>query len=117
MITPEQLAKIAHEANRTYCRQIGDPFKKSWTETTAEMRPSTVSGVEYLLANPHAGWKAAHLSWVTQKVIDGWTCGPFHEDNKTHPNLVEYHELSREQQAKDRLFVAIVDALREQVHG
>lgn len=114
-INTTQIAEICHEANRTYSKMIGETSKRIWHLAGPDQQASVIAGVEYLLANAHAGWKAAHDSWVLHKVAAGWIHGEeYSESGKIHPNLVHFHELSYEQRAKDQLFVGIVDALREQ---
>jgi hypothetical protein len=59
-----------------------------------------------------AGGAAA--AWCRSKVADGWVFGPVKDaDAKTHPCLVPYDALPREQQRKDALFVAVVNALTD----
>lgn len=49
---------------------------------------------------------------MADKIRLGWNRGPVKDGvRKTHPNLVPYHQLPPGQQAKDRLFIAIVRAL------
>ena len=50
---------------------------------------------------------------MAQKIEDGWTYGPEkNPDLKQHPCLVPFHELPREQQAKDYIFRAVVRVLK-----
>ena len=49
---------------------------------------------------------------MREKVERGWQYGPLKDaDLKEHPCIVPFDELPPEQQAKDHLFKAIVDAL------
>jgi hypothetical protein len=70
-------------------------------------------GVELHTENPEAGAQASHESWMKQKVEDGWVHGDVKDAGaKTHPCIVPFDQLPREQQAKDFIFRAVVHALR-----
>ncbi|MCR9096674.1 MAG: RyR domain-containing protein [bacterium] len=49
---------------------------------------------------------AEHQRWMDKKLVDGWTPAPELEvpdkDNKRHPDLVPYEDLSDKEQEKDR---------------
>lgn len=111
-MTVEQIAQVAHEANRAYCLTIGDDSQPSWDEAPYWQRESAVAGVQFHLDNPDSTPEDSHLSWVRQKEIDGWTVGEVKDpDQKTHPCMVPWSELPEEQRKKDELFVAVVRAL------
>jgi len=75
-------------------------------------RESAIQGVEFALANPDAPDSALRDAWSADKVRDGWRYGPVKDAQaKTHPRLVPFDQLPAHQQAKDRLFRAIVRAL------
>ena len=60
------------------------------------------------------GPEASHISWMKQKLEEGWVYGPVKDpENKQHPCIVPFDALPREQQAKDFIFRAVVHALRE----
>lgn len=53
-----------------------------------------------------------HEEWLRDKAAHGWKYGESKDaEAKTHPCMVPYWELPREQRDKNWLFVAIVDAL------
>lgn len=96
--TPEVLlaARAAHEANRTYCLQLGD-----------ESQPS-VGGSAGVAAPVCARWRA-------RKLREGRRYGPEKSAaEKTHPCLVSYHELPEAQRIKDTLFGAAVRGVLSQ---
>ena len=108
---PIQIAQICHDANRAYCRVIGDYSQQSWDEAEQWQRDSAVKGVEFALANPTASPADQHESWVQAKLKDGWNFGPVKDaEKKTHPCIIPYHGLPIEQRVKDHLFKAIVNA-------
>lgn len=105
-------AAVSHEANRGYCAAIGDTSQLPWAEAPDWQRASAINGVLFHLANPHAGPSASHDNWMREKAEDGWTYGPVKDaEAKQHPCMVPFDELPPEQQAKDRLFRAVIHAL------
>lgn len=111
-MTPEQIARVAHQVNRAYCQALGDYSQPGWEEAPEWQRESALLGVKLHTENPGAGPKASHESWMAQKVADGWVYGPVKlPEKKEHPCLVPFNELPVEQQAKDYIFRAVVHAL------
>ncbi len=108
----EQIAKVAHEANRAYCESLGDPSQQPWRNAPQWQRDSAVNGVKFHQKNPNAGDAASHENWMREKQSAGWVYGATkNEDRKTHPCLVTFAELPTDQQRKDSLFRATVHAL------
>ena len=113
-MTCEQIARVCHDANASYCHAIGDDSQRSWDDAPEWQRQSAIAGVRFALDNPQAPPSAQHDSWTTAKVADGWVYGPVKDaDAKTHPCLVSYEELPVFQRAKDALFQAVVRALSD----
>lgn len=113
-MSPEQIARVTHDANRSYCQSIGDDSQKTWDEAEQWQRDSAITGVLYALGNPNVTSEEMHDSWSAQKEATGWKYGIVKDsEKKQHPCLVSYSELPAEQQRKDALFSAIVSALRE----
>ena len=111
-MTNEEIARVCHEANRALCATHGDYSQLPWEEAPQWQRESAVGGVEFHHMSPEADASASHEEWRTHKLIHGWTYGPVKDpEAKTHPCMVPFDELPPEQQAKDRLFKAIVHAL------
>ena len=110
--TFEYAARVAHEINRAYCQALGDDTQPPWHEAPQWQRDSAIQGVKFHFGNPDAGPEASHESWMQQKLADGWAYGPVKDpERKEHPCIVPFHDLPREQQAKDYLFRAVVHAL------
>lgn len=106
------IAKVCHEANRTYCQSIGDDSQKPWEEAEQWQRDSAVKGVEFRQQNPDAPFAAQHESWMKEKVEAGWTYGEVKDaEKKQHPCIVAWKQLPIEQRRKDALFAGIVTAL------
>lgn len=107
----EQVAKIAHEVNRAYCKAIGDDSQPSWDDAPDWQKQSAVNGVNFHHANPDAGPSASHESWLAEKQAAGWKYGPVKDpDIKEHPCFVPYDDLPLEQRVKDYLFSAVCAA-------
>lgn len=106
------VAAVAHEANRAYCRALGDYSQPEWAAAPEWQRDSAIQGVRFHRANPDAGDAASHENWMKQKREDGWIYGPIKDPaKKEHPCMVAFDLLPVEQQRKDALFRAIVHAL------
>ncbi len=110
--TIDNIASVCHEANRAYCKTIGDDSQPEWTDAPTWQRESARMGVDLHLMGDH-GPEASHISWSKQKLDTGWKYGPVKDpDKKEHPCLVSFAELPLEQQMKDHLFRAIVHAFK-----
>jgi hypothetical protein len=108
-MTLEDIAELCHEANRIYCRSIGDNSQVPWSEAPEWQRDSAIKGVVFDHDNPGTTPEMLHESWGAQKIADGWVYGPVKDaEKKTHPCLVPYDQLPPEQQAKDALFKTII---------
>lgn len=105
----EDIAKICHEANRVFCESIGDMTQPFWQHAPDWQKSSAMNGVEFVLENLDANWDATHNNWMKEKIDNGWVYGEEkNTDKKTHPCLVPFDELPKEQQLKDVLFKNIV---------
>lgn len=112
--TPEQIARVCHEANRAWQTVTGDPAPSpTWDQAPDWQRNSAVEGVAAAIDGQTP--EQLHLSWVNSKLADGWRYGTTkNSEAKTHPCLVAYDQLPEEQRIKDDLFHAIVRALTEE---
>jgi len=109
----DAIARVCHEVNKAYCEALGDNSQPTWEDAPAWQRESARMGVDlHLMGN--FGPEASHISWMNQKLEDGWTYGPVKDpEAKQHPCIVPFDQLPREQQAKDYIFRAVVHALKE----
>ena len=103
----EAAAHAAHEANRAYCRSLGDFSHEPWDEAPSWQRDSALEGVRGVIEGNDP--KQSHESWLRKKIDDGWKYGEKKDPIlKEHPCMLPYAELPIEQRAKDMLFVHIV---------
>lgn len=111
MATDEEIARVAHEANRAWQVVTGDPAPSpSWDDAPEWQRSSAIDGVRH--ARDGATAEQLHQTWSDFKTGDGWVYGPVKDEpSRTHPCLVPYADLAPEQHRKDDLFQAIVTAL------
>lgn len=111
-LTHEDIARVAHEANRAYQIAAGDPAPSPhWDDAPGWQRDSAIDGVAKALSGYTP--EELHTSWCEHKRRDGWTYGDVKDaEAKTHPCLVPYHKLPDEQKVKDDLFSAVVNTLR-----
>lgn len=107
------IATICHQANKAWCETEEDYSQKDWAEARDWQRESAITGVKFRLEHPDAAESAQHDAWSKDKLESGWVYGEVKDaEKKTHPCLVPFDELPEFQQKKDKLFCAIVDALK-----
>lgn len=111
-LTPAQIARVVHEANRAYCESIGDFSQKPFDQAEEWQRESAVKGVIAVQDGTASTPEQQHQSWLDEKERTGWTYGEIkNAETKKHPCMVPYDQLPVEQQMKDHLFRAIVTTL------
>lgn len=105
----EAAAEAAHEANRAYCRALGDLSQPSWQDAPEWQKQSARAGVVEVILKPSLTPRQQHQTWMEHKWRDGWTYGATKDpEAKTHPSLRPYDELSVAERMKDRIFGTIV---------
>ncbi len=106
-------ARICHEANRALQVVQADPsipVSPSWDDCAQEQRDSVMQGV--MAAFDGTDPATSHANWFDFKTAKGWTWGPVKDEvGKRHPLLVLYDELPESARVKDRLFLAVVEAM------
>ena len=104
-------ARSAHEVNRAYCRFLGDESQAPWDNAPDWQKASIMNGVIAIMRNPSLTPAQSHSCWMAEKLKESWVYGPVKDTvAKTHPCLVPYDKLPREQILKDVLFGAVVRA-------
>ena len=113
-MTKEQIAQVAHEINKAYCQALGDDSQLQWEFAPDWQQQSAINGVNFHLENPEAGADSSHNSWMKEKVDTGWVYGEVKDaEAKTHPCIVPFNQLPKEQQTKDFLFRQVVHSLKK----
>lgn len=108
----EHVARCAHEANRHYCRSIGDNSQLPWDKAPAIIKESVLSGVKNMAKNPDMTPAQSHQAWLDYKTAEGWKYGETKDvEAKIHPCMVPYDELPPAQRAKDAIFTSVVRGL------
>ncbi len=109
----EGIAEVCHEANRAYCKTLGDNSQLPWECAPDWQKESAVNGVKYHVENPTAPAFSQHEKWLEDKFAGGWRYGVVKDpDKKEHPCCVPYDKLPLEQKVKDSLFIGVVRALK-----
>jgi hypothetical protein len=107
-----KIAALCHEANRQYCRTLGDYTQRPWGLAPGWAQATMISGVRRVMDGKTTTPDESHASWMAEKLEQGWVYGPEkNADAKTHPCLVPFAELPIEQQVKDHLFLSIAKTL------
>ena len=111
-----EIAEIAHETNRAFCRTLGDFSQDPWDCCPQWQRDSIINGVLAIKRGIVNEPGQSHENWLKLKEEEGWIFGKKKNTNKaigvlTHPSMVPFKELPHEQQMKDHLFFAIVTTL------
>jgi hypothetical protein len=111
LMRTQDIARVCHEANRAVQVIQGDPAPSpAWDDAPFWQRDSALVGVRQALSG--VGPEKLHESWCDFKRADGWVYGPVKDVLlKTHPCLVPYCDLPKDQKLKDVLFAAIVKVL------
>ena len=108
----DKIAKLCHEVNRAYCQALGDNSQVPWDEAPEWQRESARMGVDLHLMGDF-GPEASHISWMKNKLDEGWVYGPEKDaDAKTHPCICPFDMLPVAQQAKDYIFRAVVHGFK-----
>jgi hypothetical protein len=108
----ERIAMVCHQVNKAYCEALGDFSQPNWNDAPDWQKRSAMMGVLMHMHQPSADPSMSHNSWMSQKVEEGWRYGEVKDaEAKTHPCIVPFNELPKEQQAKDHIFKGVVHAV------
>lgn len=112
-----EIARVCHEINRAYCAALGDHSQPEWDAAPDWQQDSAINGVRmhiehYATKGDWPSPNASHVSWMAEKLADGWKYGAKKDpDKKEHPCIMPYIDLPQEQRVKDYLFGATIKAL------
>ena len=111
-MTHEEIAKVAHQANKAYCEAMGDTSQVDWEAAPDWQKESVMEGVKLKVKHHMIAPAQCHNLWMQKKLEDGWTYGEVKDtEKKIHPSLKPYSELPVTERKKDSLFLAIVGTL------
>ena len=112
-LTIEEIAIVCHQVNKAYCAAMGDLSQSEWELAPEWQKDSAINGVKAHIDSALTMLpEDSHISWMKQKVQEGWTYGPVKDPaKKEHPCLVPYEALPVEQKTKDYLFREVVHTL------
>lgn len=112
MITLIEIAQVAHAANAALSQATGDDSHTTWDRLPPEVQEHFLRGVLLVWRTPGITAQDIHDFWMEEHIRLGWRLGPVKDrELKTHPSLIPFDQLDAIEQAKDRLFIAIVSAL------
>lgn len=107
-----KIAAACHEANRQYCRMLGDNSQVPWGRAPGWQQASAIDGVRGIVDGRVKTPADSHAQWMAEKLDQGWSYGPQKSEvAKTHPCLVPYAELPADQRKKDLIFFTLATAL------
>lgn len=113
VLTPEDIARVCHEANRAYCMSTGDHGQTTWDTAPSWQKSSIVTRVEASLIDPDRTPEENHRAWMAIKEEGGWKYGNKKvPEQKEHPCMMPYDQLPKVQRLKSCLFLAVVHALQ-----
>ena len=109
------IAKIIYEATRMeaeWSKRSIVPEK--WDRRDEKFREQFIDIIDkYISQDKLPTPKEAHDSWVQSYLKMGWKYGEKRDvKKKTHPDLVPYEKLPKDERDKDAIFLAIVWAVK-----
>lgn len=115
------VARVCHEANRAYCKALGDHSQEEWQAASDSLRESVIAGVKFFKANPgvsdgeiHEAWQKRSSSRVRDPLLlemesNGRLCKV--PGAKEQPDMRPFAELPFEERLKYCLFRVICGVL------
>ena len=110
MQTPH-LSEAAYEAIRLFSKDKSTP---SYANATDATRIGYCNGITFLWQYPNSTPGDLHNHWLHGKLENGWSYGDVKDDKgKKHPQFVNYEKLSKDEQKKCGIFIAVFTALKD----
>lgn len=117
-IDPEFIASRLYEAARREAQWSNRPVvPEPWEERDEAFRSQFVDLLQQYLSAPSLPTpEEAHESWMEAYFKMGWKYGPTRDPvTKTHPDLVPFDQLPKDERDKDAIFLALVWLAKELV--
>lgn len=112
----EKIAKLIYEATRVEADWSGRSIvPEEWERREEKFREQFVNIInKYISSDKLPTPSKAHASWMHSYFKMGWKYGKTRDTNKkTHPDLIPFEELPRDERDKDAIFLAFVWLVRE----
>lgn len=113
MTLNERRAMFVYEAARLHAIALHCPVvPKPYEEREEDFRKQFVQLIGDLCsgARQFQDYEEAHDSWMKKYLEMGWVYGEKYDpENRVHPDLVPYHDLTPEEKVKDEVFVKLVE--------
>mgnify|MGYP001568524116 CR=1 FL=1 len=110
----EDIAAICYEVNRAYSKMYDNSVQIDWELAPAWAKRNVCDGVKFVLSKTDCTPQQWHEFWCKEKKDEGWQYGKEHLlVLKTHPCILPWDKLSKEQKHKAQIFVSTVNALRD----
>jgi hypothetical protein len=110
LMVVNETAKQCHTFNKLFCEYLGDNSQPTWEDAPDWQKDSAIDGVLFHFEKDDTLPSDSHDNWMKEKIKNGWVYGPEKDpERKTHPCIVPFDQLPKEQQFKDILFKAVVD--------
>jgi RyR domain len=113
MLSDEIKAMMIHESIRALQRLVHDPKPApAWADAPEDMREASRTAARE--GGTGQTPEGSHATWMKGKKLAGWVRGDEKDaERRTHPAMVPFNELPRDQWARDLVVVAVADALVE----
>jgi len=115
MNTIERIAEILYEATRREAEWSQRSIvPEAWNDRDDAFRRQFVQVIQnYLTMDKLPTPEEAHDSWVQAYTDMGWVYGPERDPvKKTHPDMVPFDQLPKDERDKDAIFLALIYAVR-----
>lgn len=119
MITVEDVARVAHEANLTAREVLMEEAGLPWEELSESTRHSLIAAVVAHFAMSRLPTPAeSHEAWCKSRLAGGWQFGAVYDSStKHHPDLVPFAQLGAASRMKTVTFLAVMRLARKVDRG
>ena len=115
----ERRAEFVYEAARLQAIAVNAPIvPEPYTTREPEFKAQFAEVIDRQMGDfRFSSPQEAHGSWWQAYIDLGWVYGPVRDtDAKTHPDMVPFTALGREEQDKDAVFLALCEIARQWIY-